>query len=58
MTNSKNLQKYLIRIVHAIRLNVNSNVIIFEYIERNEIYLVSLRQTYIADIIFLKYWLT
>ena len=46
------------RIVHVIRFNVSSNVIIFEYIERNEIYLVSLRQTYIADIIFLKHWLT
>ena len=49
MTSSKNLQKYLIRIVHAIRLNVNANVNIFEYIyisvERNERYLVSLRLT-------------
>ena len=31
MTSSKNLQKYLIRIVHAIRHNVNVNVNIFEY---------------------------
>ena len=40
MTNSKNLQKYVIRIVHAIRLNVNANVNIFE-----TMYFVSLRLT-------------
>ena len=50
MTNSKNLQKYLIRIVHAIRLNVNANVNIFE-----SIYIFRKFETYIADIICLKY---